>query len=447
MKTGIVLEGGAVRTIFSTGVCDALLTRDLLPDYVIGVSAGIAYGVSYVSKQSRRNLDIMVNYINDKRYMGFGNLLRRDNRAYFGLDFVFGTIPNELIPFDYDTFAAYPGEVEAVVTNLDTGKAEYFPVERRDDRFKLLQATCALPFLFPVFDIQGKPCMDGGAADAIPYERALEKGCERVIVVLTRERSYVRRPEKLQPLIDAAYRKYPRFCDTMRRRADTYNASRERLFQLEREGRALLFAPHSTEGFHRTEKDVEKIRALWKDGYDEGMERLDEVQAFLSGSCAYKKRRAAHLRRPLWIFQRSPLGQEQPDGVSQHGEEGAEHRCLGVALPRGELDGGQCGDGQQRLAGRPGARLHPTTPWISIWAARPPCAGNAQYHARNRRRDVLYCFYLRQRSTLWNRNCGACTTIRSWEWRHVSFRASTRGFRSIFTPIMSLEPWIGGAGR
>ena len=91
MKTGIVLEGGAVRTIFSTGVCDALLTRDLLPDYVIGVSAGIAYGVSYVSKQSRRNLDIMVNYINDKRYMGFGNLLRRDNRAYFGLDFVFGT--------------------------------------------------------------------------------------------------------------------------------------------------------------------------------------------------------------------------------------------------------------------------------------------------------------------------------------------------------------------
>lgn len=168
MKTGIVLEGGAVRTIFSTGVCDALLTRDLLPDYVIGVSAGIAYGVSYVSKQSRRNLDIMVNYINDKRYMGFGNLLRRDNRAYFGLDFVFGTIPNELIPFDYDTFAAYPGEVEAVVTNMDTGKAEYFPVERRDDRFKLLQATCALPFLFPVFDIQGKPCMDGRSGRRYP---------------------------------------------------------------------------------------------------------------------------------------------------------------------------------------------------------------------------------------------------------------------------------------
>ena len=293
MKTGIVLEGGAVRTIFSTGVCDALLTRDLLPDYVIGVSAGIAYGVSYVSKQSRRNLDIMVNYINDKRYMGFGNLLRRDNRAYFGLDFVFGTIPNELIPFDYDTFAAYPGEVEAVVTNMDTGKAEYFPVERRDDRFKLLQATCALPFLFPVFDIQGKPCMDGGAADAIPYERALERGCERVIVVLTRERSYVRRPEKLQPLIDAAYRKYPRFCDTMRRQADaTTTHLPGSCFSLRGGARALLFAP-GTEASTTPEKDVEKIRALWKDGYDEGHGAAGQVQAFLGELLGLQKRRAS----------------------------------------------------------------------------------------------------------------------------------------------------------
>ena len=283
MKTGIVLEGGAVRTIYSTGVCDALLTRNLMTDYVIGVSAGIAYGVSYVSRQPRRNLDIMVQYINDKRYMGLGNLLRRDNRAYFGLEFVYSTIPNQLVPFDYDTFAAYPGEVEAVVTNLDTGAAEYFPLDRRDDRFKLLQATCALPFLFPVFHIQGKPCMDGGAADAIPYERAFAKGCGRVIVVLTRERGYLRRTEKLQPLIDLAYRKYPKFCDTMRRRADAYNEARQKLFRLEREGRAMVFTPTSTEGFHRTERDVDKIKALWKDGWDQGTARLDEAEVFLKG--------------------------------------------------------------------------------------------------------------------------------------------------------------------
>ena len=283
MKTGIVLEGGAIRTIFSTGVCDALLTRGLMTDYVIGVSAGIAYGVSYVSKQSRRNLDIMVRYINDKRYMGWENLLRRGNHAYFGLDFVFETIPKQLVPFDYDTFAAYPGEVEAAVTNMDTGRPEYFPVERGDDRLKLLQATCALPFLFPVYTIQGRPYMDGGASDAIPFERAFAKGCDRLIIVLTRERGYVRRPEKLQHLIDLAYHKYPGFCEAMRHRADTYNRVRGRLFQLEREGKVLLFAPKSTVGFHRTERDIDKIKALWQDGYDQGIARLDEVETFLKG--------------------------------------------------------------------------------------------------------------------------------------------------------------------
>lgn len=283
MKTGIVLEGGAIRTIFSSGVCDALLAGNIMPDYVIGVSAGIAYGVSYVSRQFGRNLDIMVNYVNDKRYMGMGNLLRRNNRAYFGLDFVFGEIPNKLIPFDYDTFDAYPGAVEAAVTNLETGRAEYFPVDRSDKKFTILQATCALPFLFPVFHIDGKPCMDGGAADPIPYDRAFSMGCDRLIVVLTRERSFRRRPEKLQPLIDRVYGKYPNFCETMRRRAETYNSARGRLFQLERAGRVLLFAPHDTQGFSRTERDVTKIRALWQDGYDAGMARLDEVRSFLAG--------------------------------------------------------------------------------------------------------------------------------------------------------------------
>ena len=215
--------------------------------------------------------------------MGMGNLLRRDIRAYFGLKFVYDTIPNELIPFDYDTFNAFPGEVEAAVTNLDTGKAEYLPVDRDDKKFVILQATCALPFLFPIFHIDGKPCMDGGAADAIPFDRAFAKGCDRVIVVLTRERDFRRQPEKLQPLIDRVYGSYPNFCATMRRRAETYNAAREKLFQLEKEGKVLLFAPHNTQGFHRTERDVAKIQALWQDGFDEGMARLDEVRAFLAG--------------------------------------------------------------------------------------------------------------------------------------------------------------------
>lgn len=280
MKTGIVLEGGALRTIFSSGVCDALLERDLLPDYVIGVSAGIAYGVSYVSRQKGRNLEILTKYANDKRYMGMKNLLDPANRCYFGLRFTYETIPNQLVPFDYDTFAAYPGEVEAVVTNLETGAAEYLPVPRRDDKFLLLQATCAMPLLFPIFQLDGMPCLDGGSADGIPYQRAFDMGCDRVVVVLTREQSYRRQPEKFQRLIDLRYRRYPRYCETMRTRAERYNACREELFRLEKEGKVLLIAPENTRGFSRVERDQGKIRALWQDGYDKGLARSGEIAAF-----------------------------------------------------------------------------------------------------------------------------------------------------------------------
>lgn len=280
MKTGIVLEGGALRTIFSSGVCDALLDADLLPDYVVGVSAGIAYGVSYVSRQKGRNLEIVTKYANDKRYMGLRNLLVPSNRCYFGLRFTYDTIPNKLVPFDYDTFASFPGEVEAVVTNLKSGQAEYLPVPRRDDKFVILQATCAMPVLFPIFRMNGAPYLDGGSADGIPYRRAFEMGCDRVVVVLTRERSYRRGPEKFQNLINLRYSRYPNFCETMRTRAERYNACREELFQLEKEGKILLIAPETTEGFSRVERDLGKIHALWQDGYNKGAARSEEIRAF-----------------------------------------------------------------------------------------------------------------------------------------------------------------------
>ena len=282
MKTGIVLEGGALRTIFSSGACDGLLEAGLLPDYVIGVSAGIAYGVSYVSRQFGRNLEILTKYANDKRYMGKRNLLRPANRCYFGLKFTYEDIPNRLVPFDYDTFAAFPGEVEAVVTNLNTGKAEYLPVPRRDEHFLLLQATCALPLMFPIYHLNGQPYLDGGVADSIPYERAFQQGCDRVVVVLSKTRSYVRRPEKLQPVIERTYREYPNFCRAMARRAEQYNTCRERLFQLEREGRVLVLAPVSTHKVSRIERDTKKLRMLWGDGYQQAVDRMDEIRAFLT---------------------------------------------------------------------------------------------------------------------------------------------------------------------
>ena len=281
MKNGLVLEGGALRAIFSSGVCDALLDANVMTDYVIGVSAGIAYGVSYVSRQPRRNLEVVTRYAPDKRYMGMNNLVDKNNRSYFGLKFAYDTIPNELSPFDYDTLAAYPGEVEAVVTNLNTGKADYLPVPRRDKESLLLQATCAMPLLFPIYHINGQPYLDGGAADSIPWQRALDQGCERVIVVLTRPREYRRKPDQMIRLIRKQYHEYPRFVQAMETRAQRYNENREQLFELEREGKALVIAPKSTLGVGRIERDTEKLRLLWAEGYNMTVERMDEIRDYL----------------------------------------------------------------------------------------------------------------------------------------------------------------------
>ena len=146
MKLGITMEGGASRTVFSCGVTDAFLEEDIMPDYFVGVSAGIAYGVSYLSRQKGRNLTIIQKYMNDKRYMGVRHLLK--NRNFYNIPFVFGEIPNKLESFDFEAFEAYPGKVEACVTNIHSGKAEYLEVPRKDEKFEVLVASCALPILF-----------------------------------------------------------------------------------------------------------------------------------------------------------------------------------------------------------------------------------------------------------------------------------------------------------
>ena len=282
MKTGLVLEGGALRAIFSSGVCDGLLEGNIMADYVVGVSAGIAYGVSYVSRQPRRNLEVVTTYAQDRRYMGMNNLADKGNRSYFGLKFAYDTIPNELIPFDYDTFDAFPGRVEAVVTNLNTGCADYMEVPRRDRCPQLLQATCAMPLMFPIYHLDGQPYLDGGIADSIPWKHALEQGCDRLLVVLTRPRGYVRKPDKLMPMIRRTYRDYPNFVRAMEHRAQAYNEDRLQLFELERQGKALVIAPESTLGVSRTERNTEKLRLLWAAGYQDAVDRLEEIQDFFS---------------------------------------------------------------------------------------------------------------------------------------------------------------------
>ena len=279
MKTGLVMEGGAFRTIFSAGVCDAMLDAGIpLPDHLVGVSAGITYGVSYLSRQKRRNLKLVTSYAKDHRYMSLRNLANPKNRSYFGLKFAYETIPTELLPFDYDTFDAYPGQIEAVVTNLETGEAEYHTLPRRECPNQTLIASCAIPMMFPAIELEGQKYYDGGCADAIPWKRAFEAGCDRVVVVLTRERDFRKEPSSTLRMIEKTFRKYPAFVETMQARADAYNASREELFALEAEGKVLVIAPEDTLGCSRTERDPEILRGLWQAGYFAGRRNAEKVR-------------------------------------------------------------------------------------------------------------------------------------------------------------------------
>ena len=284
MKTGIVFEGGAYRTLFSCGVMDAFIEKDIYPDYVIGTSAGAAYSTSYLSKQKGRMLDVILKYGHDKRYFGINNMVDAKNRCIYNLKFSYETIPNELIPFDYDAFKAWGGEFYAVCTNVETGKAEYFPYTGDDRTNTVLKATCALPMLFPYIYIDGIPYLDGGLSDSIPFEKALADGCDRLVVVLTREQGYKKTTSSSAKIMARAYVKYPELSKDLLKRAGRYNRCIRRLEKMEKEGKLIVIRPTSTKGFSRLEHDQQKILNLYADGYNKGLEISDKINDYFRNS-------------------------------------------------------------------------------------------------------------------------------------------------------------------
>lgn len=277
--TGLVLEGGTFRPIFSAGVMDALLKEDILLPYCIGVSAGISDAYSYISRQIGRNLQIVEAYRNDERYLGPKNLLRC--RSVFGLDFVFDEIPNRLIPFDMKTFLSYKGKFVVGVTNARTGKSEYLDGLIDDRKFTASRATCAMPLLFPSIRINGEKYYDGGVADPIPAQHALSDGCDRLILVLTQPKGYRKR---LGKQTKAAARllsvKYPALSKALLERHLVYN--RQVLFceELEKQGRALILRPESP--LNSFEKDIETLRQTYRMGHAQCESRMDEIKAFIA---------------------------------------------------------------------------------------------------------------------------------------------------------------------
>lgn len=281
MKLGVVMEGGASRTIFSCGVTDVFMDEGIYPDYLIGVSAGIAYGVSYASGQRGRNADFTQKYMGDRCYMGIHHFLNPRKRCYYNLEFAFGEVPNKLVPFDYDALANYPGQVVAVVTNIVTGEAEYFELPEYERHWETTIASCSLPVLFPPVKLGEHYYLDGGIADPVPYKKAFAEGCDKVIVILTRPRDYVKGKETGLRIVNCAYRKYPNIVNRLKHRAEDYNRMSEELLKEEEKGNLFIFAPDNTFGVGRTEGNWSKLGKLYQEGIDQATKHMSALKDYL----------------------------------------------------------------------------------------------------------------------------------------------------------------------
>lgn len=277
--TGLVLEGGTFRGIFSAGIMDAFIEMGIEFPYITGVSAGISNGVSYVSKQFGRNIEILEKYRNDKRYISMKNYQKC--KSIFGLDFVYGEIPQELVPFDYKTFHQYTGKCLVGVTNAETGKPEFFNALDDNENFSFLRASCAIPGYFPAIMINDKPYYDGGLSSPICVKQALKDGCSKVVIILTQPEGFVKKCGKGNIVMSQLMkRKYPQIEMLLLARHKIYNKQLEFCRELERRGKAIIFRPpYALDSF---EKDTRVLRETWQIGYEIGKSRAEEIKEFMS---------------------------------------------------------------------------------------------------------------------------------------------------------------------
>ena len=274
---GLILEGGTFRPIFSAGVMDALLDNNIMFPYCIGVSAGISNGVSYLSKQRGRNLEVLEKYRHDKRYIGLGNFLKC--KSIFGLDFLFDDIPNNLLPFDMDTFKTYKGKGLVGVTNAVTGKSEYFDVKDIDDKCMMLRATCAIPLFFPAIKINDNYYYDGGLCDPIPIRKSVSDGNEKNLIILTRPKEYRKELGKGNIFVSKLFKnKYPNLKEPLLTRHIKYNDTVKYCEELESQGKAIIIRPTLEQSIDSFEKDITKIRNAYNNGYKMCIERIDDIK-------------------------------------------------------------------------------------------------------------------------------------------------------------------------
>ena len=264
INKGLVLEGGGMRGVYSAGVLDSLLDHGLHFKYIYGVSAGVCHACSYVSKQRGRASGTVLDFLNDHRYGSFRNWFMTGD--YFGEKFVYRDVPDVLLPFDYAAFEASGQSIYAVVTNVETGKAEYVQLTELKRDMEWLRASASLPLLSRLVRINGNAYLDGGVADSIPLARSIADGNTENLVVLTRHSGYVKPPNSSKT-IRWRYRKYPAFVRANELRHEIYNDSLRLIKSEVSAGRALVVQPCAEVEIGRLEKSAEKLRSLYADGY------------------------------------------------------------------------------------------------------------------------------------------------------------------------------------
>ena len=264
-KTALVLEGGGMRGVFTSGVLDAFMKHDLTFPYIVAVSAGACNGMSYVSHQPRRARISNIDYLARYKYIGLRHLVTQG--CIFDRELLYDKFPNQYLPFDFDTFFSSPMTFEMVTTNCLTGQPMY--LSERHDRQRALdivRASSSLPYVSKIVDVDGIPMLDGGIVDSIPLQHAIDMGHPTNVLVLTRNRGY-RNTGKDMKIPRFIYRKYPRLRVALSHRLAAYNAQLEYVERMEDEGRVICIRPERPMEVDRIEKDISKLERLYEEGF------------------------------------------------------------------------------------------------------------------------------------------------------------------------------------
>ena len=259
---------------------DFFLEKNIEFDGCIGVSAGSCHACSYLSKQYKRAFNVSVDYLDDKRYCSMHSLITTGD--LFGVDFVYGEIPDKLNPIDNETFMKSKTKFQAVITNCRTGEAEYPEVKDFRTDTVYIRASSSLPFLSKMVKINGELYLDGGVSDSIPIKKSIENGNTKNVIIMTRDKKYRKKQSKLGKISAIRYKKYPKFVELMNTRFSRYNEILEYIYELERQGKVFIIQPETPLNLGRIEKNKEKLTNVYNIGYEQAKKQYDALMEYLS---------------------------------------------------------------------------------------------------------------------------------------------------------------------